>query len=159
MISKWIHDDDRNLAWNVNAGKHPIRIGLSWFEASKFWNDVNLSAAQSHSILEKNWKRKFSSNRCIPHGKSYFRRQEINFSSESPNPRSLDQFDMRQDFWERNKEKKWITLKLGSWVDIQMTSKKRNGRQNINSHSSRLFLFDLMILNMPTLLQWKETVD
>ena len=159
MISKWIHDDDRNLAWNANAGKHPIRIGLSWFEASKLWNDVNLSAGQLHSTLGKNWKMKFSSNSCIPHGKSYFRRQEINFSSESPNQPSLDQFDMRENFWERNKEKKWITLKLGSWVDIQMTSKKRNGRQNINSHSSRLFLFDLMILNMPTLLQWKETVD
>ena len=114
-----------HLAWNANALEHPIRIGLSWFEASKVWNDAKLSVVQWHSILGKYWKIKFSSNSCIPHGKSYFRRQETNFSSESPNPRSLDQFDMRQDFWERNKEKKWITLKWGSWVGIQMTSKKR----------------------------------
>ena len=106
MISKWIHDDDRNLAWNANAGIHPIRIGLSWFEASKVWNDAKLSVVQSHPILEKNWKRKFSSNSCIPHGKSYFRRQETNFSSESPNQPSLDFFGMKQPFWERNKEKK-----------------------------------------------------
>ena len=66
----------------------------------------NLSAGQSHSILGKNWKRKFSSNSCIPHGKSYFRRQETNFSSESPNQPSLDFFGMKQPFWERNKEKK-----------------------------------------------------
>ena len=117
---QWSH-----LAWNANALEHPIRIGLSWFEASKVWNDAKLSVVQSHFILGKYWKIKFSSNSCIPHGKSYFRRQEINFSSESPNPRSLDQFDMRQDFWERNEEKKRITLKLGSWVDIQTTSKKR----------------------------------
>ena len=106
---QWSH-----LAWNANALEHPIRIGLSWFEASKLWNDVNLSAGQLHSTLGKNWKMKFSSNSCIPHGKSYFRRQEINFSSESPNQPSLDFFNMKQLFWKRNKEKKWITLKLRS---------------------------------------------
>ena len=97
-LDKWIHDDDRNLAWNENAGKYPIRIGLSWFEASKLSNDAKLSVVQSHPILGKNWKRKFSSNSCIPHGKSYFRRQETNFSSESPNQRSLDFFGMKQPF-------------------------------------------------------------
>ena len=159
MISKWIHDDDRNLAWNANAGIHPIRIGLSWFEASKVWNDAKLSVVQWHSILGKYWKIKFSSNSCIPHGKSYFRRQEINFSSESPNPRSLDQFDMRQDFWERNKEKKMNHSEISIMGRYPNDLEKKDGRQNINSHRSRLFLFDLMILGMPTLLQWKEIVD
>ena len=159
MISKWIHDDDRNHAWNANTGKHPIRIGLSWFEASKLSNDAKLSVVQSHPILEKNWKRKFSSNSCIPHGKSYFRRQEINFSSESPNPRSLDQFDMRQDFWERNEEKKMNQSEIRIMGRYPNNLEKKDGRQNINSHRARLFLFDLMILGMPTLLQWKEIVD
>ena len=36
---------------------------------------------------------------------------------------------------------------------------KKDGRQNINSHPARLFLFDLMMLGMPTLLQLKEIVD
>ena len=42
---RWSH-----LAWNANAAKHPIRIELSWFEASKLFDYAELSGAQSHSF-------------------------------------------------------------------------------------------------------------
>ena len=98
---QWSH-----LAWNANALGHPIRIGLSWFKVSKFWNDAKLSVEESHWIFEKNWSSTFSVNRWIIPEWSYFRRHEINFSSKSPNPPSFILFAMRQPFWKRNKEKK-----------------------------------------------------
>ena len=96
---------------------------------------------------------------CMVNLNMSLRRHEINFSSKSPNLPYLPRFKLRQDFWTRNKEKIMNHSEIRIMGRYPNDIEKRNGRQNINSHSSRLFLFDLMILNMPTLLQWKETVD
>ena len=94
------------------------------------------------------------------HGElEYVLRHEINFSSKSPNLPYLPRFKLRQDFWTRNKEKIMNHSEIRIMGRYPNDIEKRNGRQNINSHSGRLFLLDLIILVMPTLLQWKESVD
>ena len=125
-------------AGNGNAAAHRVRVGWKHRKMYNICIDLELSAAQSHSIFEKNWRSKFWRTTCMQPWKIVIRRTEINFLSGSLNPKALKFFELHTSWWNRKHEKNDMATELISSEIMQIYLKNGNGRQRINLLCKRL---------------------